>query len=65
METILSEMNMVAEGVNTARVALDLAEHHSVELPICQEIHKVITGRQRPADAYRGLREPGHESEPG
>ena len=65
LDTILSEMNMVAEGVNTARVALDLAERYAVELPICQEIHNVITGRQRPADAYRGLREPGHESEPG
>ncbi len=62
---ILSDMHMVAEGVNTARLALDLAKRHDVDLPICEEIHKVVIGRQRPADAYRGLRDPGHESEPG
>lgn len=65
LEEILAEMHMVAEGVNTARLALTLAESHGVELPICEEIHKVVTGRQRPVDAYRGLRHPGHEADPG
>ena len=65
LEEILAEMHMVAEGVNTARLALDLAATFGVELPICHEIHEVVTGRQRPVDAYRGLRVPGHESEPG
>lgn len=65
LEEILAEMHMVAEGVNTARIALNLAENYRVELPICEEIHAVVTGRQRPVDAYRGLRDPGHESDPG
>lgn len=65
LDEILAEMHMVAEGVNTARLALHLAEQYDVELPICHEIHEVVTGRQRPVDAYRGLREPGHESDPG
>ncbi|HET6874400.1 MAG TPA: NAD(P)H-dependent glycerol-3-phosphate dehydrogenase [Acidimicrobiales bacterium] len=65
LEEILAEMHMVAEGVNTAQLALDLAQRHGVELPICHEIHQVVTGQQRPVDAYRGLRVPGHESEPG
>ncbi|MGC8513674.1 MAG: NAD(P)H-dependent glycerol-3-phosphate dehydrogenase [Acidimicrobiales bacterium] len=65
LQQILSEMHTVAEGVNTARLALDLAERHRVELPICEEIHKVVTGAQRATDAYRGLRDPGHESDPG
>ena len=65
LDEILAEMHMVAEGVNTARLALDLATRHGVDLPICHEIHEVVTGRQRPVDAYRGLRVPGHESEPG
>ena len=65
LDEILAEMHMVAEGVNTARLALSLATRYGVELPICQEIHEVVTGRQRPVDAYRGLRHPGHESEPG
>lgn len=65
LEEILAQMNMVAEGVGTAGLALSLAERHGVELPICHEIHEVVTGRQRPVDAYRGLRGPGHESDPG
>ncbi len=65
LEEILAEMHMVAEGVNTARLALTLAESYGVDLPICQEIHRVVTGQQRPVDAYRGLRDPGHESDPG
>jgi glycerol-3-phosphate dehydrogenase (NAD(P)+) len=65
LQQILSEMHMVAEGVNTARLALDLAARYGVELPICEEIHKVVTGAQRATDAYRGLRDPGHESDPG
>ncbi len=63
---ILAEMHMVAEGVHTAVVTLELAERHGVELPICQEIYKVVVGEERPIDAYRGLgAAPGHESEPG
>jgi glycerol-3-phosphate dehydrogenase (NAD(P)+) len=65
LEDILAEMQMVAEGVNTAAVALELARRHGVELPICNEIHKVVTSEQAPADAFRGLRPPGHERDPG
>ena len=65
LDEILAEMHMVAEGVNTARLALSLAAEHRVDLPICHEIHEVVTGRQKPVDAYRGLRNPGHESDPG
>jgi glycerol-3-phosphate dehydrogenase (NAD(P)+) len=65
LDEILSDMQMVAEGVGTARTALSLAERFHVELPICEEIHKVVLGKQGPVDAYRGLRPAGHESDPG
>jgi glycerol-3-phosphate dehydrogenase (NAD(P)+) len=65
LDEILSDMQMIAEGVGTARTALSLAERYHVELPICEEIQKVVLGKQRPVDAYRGLRAAGHESEPG
>jgi glycerol-3-phosphate dehydrogenase (NAD(P)+) len=65
LHEILAEMQMVAEGVGTARIALSLAERHGVELPICEEIHKVVMGQQRPADVYRGLGDAGHEYDPG
>jgi glycerol-3-phosphate dehydrogenase (NAD(P)+) len=65
LDEILSEMHMVAEGVGTAATALALADRVGVELPICEEIHKVVLGHQKPVDAYRGLRPAGHELDPG
>lgn len=65
LDEILSQMHMVAEGVGTAETALALAERAGVELPICEEIHKVVLGQQKPVDAYRGLRPAGHELDPG
>jgi glycerol-3-phosphate dehydrogenase (NAD(P)+) len=35
-------MTMVAEGLNTAKAALDLAETVHVELPITQEVYNVL-----------------------
>jgi glycerol-3-phosphate dehydrogenase (NAD(P)+) len=65
LDEILSQMHMVAEGVGTAQTALALAAKVGVELPICEEIHKVVLGQQKPVDAYRGLRPAGHELDPG
>jgi glycerol-3-phosphate dehydrogenase (NAD(P)+) len=65
LDEILSEMHMIAEGVATAETALSLAQRYQVDLPICQEIHNVVLGKQRPVDAYRGLQPAGHESDPG
>lgn len=42
LETILSGMQAVAEGVRTARAALMLAHRHQVEMPIIQEINAVL-----------------------
>jgi glycerol-3-phosphate dehydrogenase (NAD(P)+) len=62
---ILEEMNMVAEGVKTAPSAMELAARYDVELPICEMVHRVILGEITGALAYRGLRAPGHEADPG
>jgi glycerol-3-phosphate dehydrogenase (NAD(P)+) len=62
---ILDEMHMVAEGVNTANVALELAERHDLELPICGMIDRVVKGEMEPVDSYWGLTPAGHEAEPG
>ncbi len=62
---ILDEMHMVAEGVNTANVALELAERHGLDLPICRMIDKVVKGEMEPIDSYWGLTPAGHEAEPG
>jgi len=65
LEDILAEMHMVAEGVKTASVALELAERHQLDLPICTMIDRVVKGQIEPSGAYWGLTPAGHEDEPG
>jgi len=62
---VLGDLHMVAEGVQTAAVVLELADRHGLELPICRAIHGVVGGQLTPRQAYRGLTPAGHESEPG
>lgn len=65
LDEILAEMHMVAEGVKTAELVLDLAARHGLDLPICRAINQVVRGEIEPADSYWGLTPPGHEAEPG
>jgi glycerol-3-phosphate dehydrogenase (NAD(P)+) len=65
LDDILAEMHMVAEGVNTAGTALELAHRFRLDLPICRAIDRVIKGEIEPADSYWGLTAAGHEAEPG
>ncbi len=67
LQEILDEMNMVAEGVKTVDSVMKLGEQFGVDLPICSEVHKVISGEITGSQAYRGLfrLQPGHEAEPG
>lgn len=63
---ILAEMSMVAEGVKTAVTVHELAQRYDLEMPVCDEIYRVVVGEINSAEAYRGLsRPPGHESDPG
>jgi glycerol-3-phosphate dehydrogenase (NAD(P)+) len=67
IDEILGSMNMVAEGVKTARTVMELAGRYGVELPICAEIRRVVSGEISAIEAYRGLmkRSPaGHEADP-
>lgn len=66
LEEITGEMTMVAEGVSAAKTAYALAERYHVEMPVCSEIYRVVTGAASASQTYRGLRTPaGHESLPG
>ena len=42
LETILTGMQAVAEGVRTARAAFALARRYQVDMPITQEINAVL-----------------------
>jgi glycerol-3-phosphate dehydrogenase (NAD(P)+) len=68
LEEILAGTRTVAEGVGTAFTAHELAERHDIQMPVCQEVYRVLIGEIPASDAYRGLRKllpPGHEREPG
>ena len=67
LDEIIAEMNEVAEGVKTAKVVMELAREHHVEMPICTEVFKVLYEGNTVHDAFRGLltREVGSEAEPG
>jgi glycerol-3-phosphate dehydrogenase (NAD(P)+) len=65
LDEIVGEMRMVAEGIHTCGLALELAARHGVEMPIAREIHRVVHGDVSALDAYRGLvrRPPGPETQ--
>ncbi len=67
MAEISAEMHMVAEGVKTSRVVIELAQKYGVEMPIAREVYRVVHEGSTPALAYRGLMRtaPGSEQDPG
>ncbi|MBA3745457.1 NAD(P)H-dependent glycerol-3-phosphate dehydrogenase [Sporichthya sp.] len=62
-EQIVAEMNMVAEGIKTSGVVVELAEECGVAVPICQEVYGVLHLGHSPVQAYRGLRRTAATSE--
>jgi glycerol-3-phosphate dehydrogenase (NAD(P)+) len=64
---IIAEMHMVAEGVKTCVVVMELAERYAVSMPIAREVYGVVHLGSTPRQAYRGLvrTEAGSEDEPG
>jgi|TARA_B110000046_G_scaffold170166_1_gene189898 glycerol-3-phosphate dehydrogenase (NAD(P)+) len=67
LEQIISEMNEVAEGVKTAKVVRELAKEYNIDMPIAEEIYKVLYEGNKVNDAFKGLiqYEIGSEKEPG
>ena len=54
-EEALSEVQMVVEGVNTARAAKRLAEKYEVSMPIISAVNEVLFEGKSAADAVREL----------
>ncbi len=55
LREITSSMNMVAEGVKTARSVHDLGEKAGVELPITDQVYRILYEDKDPQDAVRDL----------
>jgi glycerol-3-phosphate dehydrogenase (NAD(P)+) len=67
IDEIAASMHMVAEGVRTTRVVMDLASRHGVEMPIAREVYGVLYEGRTAQQAYRGLvrHRAGDEGDPG
>ena len=63
LHDILDETKFVAEGVKTARSASALAERHGIEMPITQEMFRVIYENEAPRDAIHRLMSRGLKAE--
>ncbi len=55
LQEILSQMNMVAEGVRTTKAAQALAQKHHLEMPITQEVYQVLFEDKNPRAAVNDL----------
>jgi len=67
LEDIIAEMNMVAEGVKSAKVVMELSKEYGVEMPISNEVYKVVNEGNTARDAFKGLLtyDIGSEQDPG
>jgi glycerol-3-phosphate dehydrogenase (NAD(P)+) len=67
LDEIIAEMSMVAEGVKTCGVVIELARQYNVEMPITQEVYRVLYEGSTASEAFRGLLKSrsGSEAEPG
>ena len=55
LEEITGSMKMIAEGVETTRVTVDLARKLSIEMPIAEVMHKILFESQDPREGVRAL----------
>ncbi len=67
IDEIIAEMKEVAEGVNSSKSVIELSRRYGVDMPIAEEVYRVVHQGSSATDAYRGLvrRAPGSEQEPG
>jgi len=63
IDEIIEAMNMVAEGVKTSKVVMELATELGIDMPIASEVKAVCHDGRTAVDAYQGLlkRDSGHE----
>ena len=55
IDEITSEMHMVAEGVKTARVVMELADEYGIDMPIAEQVYAVCHEGRSAVAAYDGL----------
>ena len=56
LDQIIRDLGMVAEGVKTTPIVVELAHEAGVAVPIAEEVNAVLRGERSAGNAYRGLR---------
>ena len=60
---IIDDMNMVAEGVKSSLVVMDLAMQYEIDMPIAKEVYRVVHEGRTAAQAFRAILRTGSGSE--
>ncbi len=60
---ILAQLEGTAEGVNTTRVLIDLADRQKINVPIALEVDRLLQGKTTPTEAVKALMERELKSE--
>jgi glycerol-3-phosphate dehydrogenase (NAD(P)+) len=55
LEQVLANMTMVAEGVQTTRSGYELSQLHGVEMPITEQVYRVLFDNKSPSEAVGDL----------
>ncbi len=55
LDEVLASMQMVAEGVKTARAVHDLAARYGTDMPICESVYRVLYENLDPATALLSI----------
>ena len=55
IKTIMSKMEMVAEGVETVKAVYQLSQKHKISMPITTEVYNIIYKRKKPSQAVSDL----------
>ena len=63
IDEIIAAMNMVAEGVKTSNVVMEIAAELGIDMPIAAEVQAVCHHGRPAAEAYAGLLRRGSRRE--
>lgn len=55
LDEVTSQMKMVAEGVYTTKAAVELGKKHNVEMPITEQVYRILFENVKPLEAIKGL----------
>ena len=55
LKDIIASMDMIAEGVETSRSIYELSQTNNIEMPICDQVYKVLFTGTSPRDAILEL----------